>query len=117
MSTKSKHGKASMTLWKVIESFDQMTLVEVTLVTGRTHQIRVHFSDGGHPLVGDKTYGGVGRTKGIVDLYLKQAIQKLPALLLHAEFLSFDHPISRKRLSFSSPLPTYFENILKFLHE
>lgn len=117
MSTKSRHGKSALTFWKVLESFEQMSLIEAILATGRTHQIRVHFSDAGHPVVGDSTYGGVRRIKGIVDLSLRRVIQKLPALLLHAQSLSFRHPTLGKTLSFQVPLPSYFQDMLKILRD
>jgi len=117
MSTKSRHGKPALTRWKIIQSFDQMTLVEAILATGRTHQIRVHFSAAGHPVVGDPTYGGTRRIQGIVNLHLKRAVQKLPALLLHAAYLSFTHPVSGKKLSYESPLPERFQTVLAILNE
>ncbi len=115
MSTRSKHGKAALTSWKVKEFFDQLTWVEAVLATGRTHQIRVHFSNAGHPVVGDSTYGGTKRALNIVDVELRREIQKLPALLLHAGYLSFRHPKTGEELSFHVPLPDYFIHILNIL--
>jgi len=117
MSVHSRKGKAALTYWEVVQSYEQMSLVRATLATGRTHQIRVHFSNAGHPVVGDSTYGGVKRMKGIVSLDLRRALQKLPALLLHAEHLSFTHPTTGKKMSFEVPLPDYFQRILKLLDE
>ncbi len=117
MSTKSKRGKPALTLWKVVESFDQMSFVDAILATGRTHQIRVHFSDAGHPVVGDPKYGGTNRAKTIVDIKLKQAVSSIRALLLHSESLLMIHPKTGKEMRFEAPLPDYFLNILRLLHE
>ncbi len=117
MSTKSKRGKPALTLWKMVESFDQMSFIDAILATGRTHQIRVHFSDAGHPVVGDPKYGGTNRAKTIVDVKLKQAVSSLPALLLHSESLLMIHPKTGKEMKFEAPLPDYFLNILRLLHE
>lgn len=117
MSTKSKHGKSALTLWKIVESFDQISLIDAILGTGRTHQIRVHFSDAGHPVVGDSKYGGLGRVKNIVDPKLKSEVSKLPYLLLHSESLSVIHPRTAEVMKFNTPLPDYFQKILKVLRE
>lgn len=117
MSTKSKRGKPALTFWKVLESFDQMSFVDAVLATGRTHQIRVHFSDAGHPVVGDPKYGGTNRAKNIVNPELKKAVMKLPFLLLHSESLSFIHPRTGEAMKFDAPLPDYFKKILDILHE
>jgi len=117
MSTHTKRGKSALTLWDVVAAYDQMSLMKISLETGRTHQIRVHFSDAGHPVVGDMTYGGKTRAKHVIDPKLKQAIEKLPALLLHAHTLTFEHPTTQKKISFEAPLPDYFQEILRILHE
>lgn len=117
MSSKSRRGKEAMTLWKVLKEYDQMSLIQAKLKTGRTHQIRVHFSEAGYPVVGDATYGHKNRIKNMIDIKLRHMIEKLPAMLLHAETLAFDHPKTGKKLSFETPLPAYFENILKVLNE
>ena len=115
MSTRSKKGKSALTSWKVLEGFDQMTFIEASLATGRTHQIRVHFSHAGHPVVGDKLYGGAKRLSGIVDMNVRRTIQPLSALLLHAAQLQFQHPVTKETLLFEVPLPNYFKEILNLL--
>ncbi len=117
MSTKSKRGKPALTIWEVLESFDQMSLVRAKLETGRTHQIRVHFSDFGNPVVGDSVYGGKVRVKNIIDPKLKLEVEKLHALLLHAEKLTFIHPGTQQPMAFEAPMPDYFKHILEMLHE
>lgn len=96
-------GKQAITHYKVIERFNNYTLVEFVLETGRTHQIRVHCKFIGHPIVGDKTYG-----------FAKQKFN-LNGQLLHACKLELNQPTSHKRMSFVAPMPQYFTNIIKKL--
>ena len=97
-------GKQSITSYKLIKEYEKETLVLVSLKTGRMHQIRVHFSSIGHPIVGDKKYG----KKNMENNLLKRHF-------LHANRLKFKHPIEEKILSFSSHLPNdlsrYLENL------
>jgi 23S rRNA pseudouridine1911/1915/1917 synthase len=100
MSTRVKRGRAAVTTWKVIERFSNVSLIEVSLRTGRTHQIRVHFASIGHPVLGDRTYGrkieieGRGKTNVF-----------FPRQMLHAELLGFAHPVTGEYLEFSAPVP------------
>ncbi|MDI6728635.1 MAG: RluA family pseudouridine synthase, partial [Thermodesulfovibrionales bacterium] len=87
MSTRTKKGKEAVTRWKVIERFGAATLIEAKLGTGRTHQIRVHFSAIGHPVLGDKTYG----KKTTIEINRKKIV--FPRQMLHAETLGFIHPV------------------------
>jgi len=100
MSTQVKRGKEAVTRWKVVRRFGQATLMEAKLGTGRTHQIRVHFSSIGHPVLGDVTYG----KKVEVEIKSKQKIT-FPRQMLHAEMLGFTHPATGEYLEFSSPVP------------
>jgi len=95
-------GKAARTEYKVVEAFELpvCSLVECTLETGRTHQIRVHLSAIGHPVVGDGTYGGA-----------RDQIP-LPRPFLHAGTLGFDHPVTGERLRFVEPLPSELAEVL-----
>ena len=99
MSTKTKRGKEAITSWKVLKRFRSATLIEVYLGTGRTHQIRVHFSSIGHPVLGDRVYGK--KTYLILD----STKIGFPRQMLHADVLGFYHPITKTYLEFSSPLP------------
>lgn len=99
MSTRIKRGKEAVTRWKVIQRFRVSTLIEARLGTGRTHQIRVHFSAIGHPVLGDKTYG----KKTQIEINGKRVI--FPRQMLHAQMLGFNHPFSGQYLEFSSPVP------------
>ena len=96
-------GKNAITYYKVLERFDDYTLVQFNLKTGRTHQIRVHSKYIGHPIVGDKTYG-----------FAHQKFN-LDGQLLHAEELEFVHPRTGKLVKFRADLPDYFQKILKIL--
>lgn len=96
-------GKSAITYYKVLERFNDYTLVQFNLKTGRTHQIRVHSKYIGHPIVGDKTYG-----------FAHQKFN-LDGQLLHAEELEFVHPRTGKLVKFRADLPDYFQKILKIL--
>lgn len=99
----TKSGRIAITDYKVLDRFEGYSLVQFSLKTGRTHQIRVHAKYLGHPIVGDKEYG-----------YKNQKF-KLDGQLLHAGKLSFIHPSTDKKVTFTAQLPNYFENILKKL--
>jgi len=95
-----QNGKKAVTHYKVIERFENYTLVECNLETGRTHQIRVHMAKIGHPLVGDLIYG-----------FKKQRFN-LKGQVLHAKRLGFIHPSTNEYIEFVSPLPDYFEKLI-----
>ena len=99
----SKKGKEAITHIKVLERFDGFTLLEVNIETGRTHQIRVHLSQIGYPIVGDFVYSN-GRNPFGVE-----------GQMLHSAKLEFVHPISGKKMNLEAPLPEYFEKVLKVL--
>lgn len=105
MSTKSKRGKDALTLWKVRERFGVATLLEVEIKTGRTHQIRVHLSDRGYPVVGDPVYGNAAKINTVKDSLLKAKIKDFNRQALHAAQLSFIHPIKGERVVFTSDMP------------
>ena len=96
-------GRQAITDYKVIKRYKEHTLCEFSLKTGRTHQIRVHAKHIGHPVVGDKEYG-----------YKNQKF-KLEGQLLHAYKLEFVHPTTGETVSFTAPLPDYFEKVIKSL--
>jgi 23S rRNA pseudouridine1911/1915/1917 synthase len=102
-------GKHAVTHYKVLEDLGYISLIECKLETGRTHQIRVHFSHIRHPLFNDEEYGGNQILKGTTftkyQQFIKNCFRILPRQALHAKSLSFDHPVTGKRLSFDSDLP------------
>jgi len=110
-------GKPAVTHYKVLERFGYVTLVECKLETGRTHQIRVHFKYIGHPLFGDKVYGGDEILRGTVYTRYKQFVQNcfdvLPRQALHARTLAFIHPTTGVRMQFASELPPDLTDVLQ----
>ena len=108
------HGRNALSLWKVKKRFEKFTLLAVEIKTGRTHQIRVHLAYLNHPIVGDETYNA-GRDKTVFDLKIRKAIQDLGRFFLHAEKLSFTHPVSGERMNFTAPLPDELTEFLELL--
>jgi len=102
MKSVAKGGKRAVTAYEVISEGEESSLLQLQLMTGRMHQIRVHMSESGHPLLGDTLYGG-GRMHGTL---------KIDRQMLHACELSFEHPVSRQKMLFSAPLPTDFIQVL-----
>jgi 23S rRNA pseudouridine1911/1915/1917 synthase len=102
-------GKSAITHYRVLENLGYISLVECKLETGRTHQIRVHFSHARHPLFNDGEYGGDQILKGTTftkyQQFIRNCFKILPRQALHAKSLAFDHPVTGKRLSFDSILP------------
>ncbi len=111
MSTVVKKGKEAVTRWRVLERFRDATLIEVRLGTGRTHQIRVHFSSIGHPVLGDRTYGKK------TELVIKRERLIFPRQMLHAQSLGFKHPITGEYLEFSSPVPEDMKRMIDLLSQ
>ena len=103
MAINHKNGKSAVTHFKVLERFGKYTYVQCELETGRTHQIRVHMASIGHPLLGDEVYGSA-----------KQPY-KTSGQVLHAKVFGFVHPTTGEYMEFETPLPDYFEDLLKKL--
>jgi 23S rRNA pseudouridine1911/1915/1917 synthase len=98
-------GRPALTRVQLVERYRAHCLITAELETGRTHQIRVHLSSIGHPLVGDRRYGARGRLPARPSMELLDAIRGFHRQALHAAELEFAHPISGEPLSFASPLP------------
>jgi 23S rRNA pseudouridine1911/1915/1917 synthase len=109
-------GKPAITHYKIIEEFGYTSLIECELETGRTHQIRVHFSSIRHPLFNDEEYGGDRILKGTTfskyQQFIKNCFKILPRQALHAKSLAFDHPATGKRLFFDSELPEDMQQVI-----
>jgi 23S rRNA pseudouridine1911/1915/1917 synthase len=111
------YGKQAITHYKVLARFNYVTLVELRLETGRTHQIRVHMKHLGHPLFNDATYGGDRIVKGTVFTKYKQFVDNcfkvLPRHALHAKELGFVHPGTKKWIQFDSELPKEMTEVIE----
>ncbi len=99
----TKNGKEAITHFKVLKRYEKYTLLQVNIETGRTHQIRVHLSQIGYPIVGDQVYSN-GKNEW-----------NIKGQCLHAKSLEFTHPSSGKKMYLEAKLPEYFENILEDL--
>jgi 23S rRNA pseudouridine1911/1915/1917 synthase len=115
MSGKAKHGKRAVTHWRVVGRYRGISLIRLMLETGRTHQIRVHLSEAGFPLVGDEVYGGSGRLTSIPDTVLRKLIKDLGRQALHAKTLGFIHPSSGEYMEFDTELPADMAKIVDYL--
>lgn len=109
ISTRARRARAAVTRVTWAKALPGLTLIRVAIATGRTHQIRVHLSATGHPIVGDALYGGVHK-RVAHDI---RAVLRLTRPFLHAERLAFTHPTSGERLSFESPLPADLLSVLE----
>ena len=99
----AKDGKNAVTHIKVLKRYDKYTLLEINIETGRTHQIRVHLSHIGYPIIGDYTYSNGKNEFGV------------EGQCLHAKSLEFKHPITKKEMKLEAPLPKYFQDIINKL--
>jgi 23S rRNA pseudouridine1911/1915/1917 synthase len=119
-TSRGAHARRAVTAWRTVEAFPGgaagAALVEVTLHTGRTHQIRVHLSEAGHPLLGDATYGGTRREARLAPgSPVRRAAEAIGRQALHAARLAFDHPRSGRRMTVEAPLPADFRRALAVL--
>lgn len=103
MAVVTSGGKDAVTHYRVLKRFEQYTYVECELETGRTHQIRVHMANIGHPLLGDEVYGSA------------KCPYKLQGQTLHAKILGFEHPVTGTYIETDAPLPAYFQHLLEIL--
>ena len=103
MAINAKNGKEAVTHYRVLKRFAGYTYIECVLETGRTHQIRVHMSSIGHPLLGDEVYSN------------RKSPFKLQGQTLHAKILGFKHPSTGEYVEADAPLPEYFQHLLDIL--
>jgi len=121
MMARKKNGKEAVTSYTVVEHFQGYALVGAIPRTGRTHQIRVHLREIGLPILGDPLYGN-GEPfflSGVKSNYRKEGEEKplLNRTALHAAKLTFDHPLSAKRMIWEAPLPKDMKTVLKYLRK
>jgi 23S rRNA pseudouridine1911/1915/1917 synthase len=107
MSTVSNRHKPAITRWQTLKTFKGASLVEAVLSTGRTHQIRVHFSAVGHPVLGDRTYG--------LKTFIDHGKIPVPRQMLHAALLGFVHPVTGGYIEFKSRPPEDMEHVCSLL--
>lgn len=103
MAVNEKNGKPAVTHYRVLQQFQGFSYIECELETGRTHQIRVHMTSIGHPLLGDEVYGR------------RTCKWKLQGQCLHAMTIGFFHPVKKEYMEFEAPLPDYFTHLLQIL--
>ena len=103
MAVNEKNGKPAVTHYRVLQQFQGFSYIECELETGRTHQIRVHMTSIGHPLLGDEVYGR------------RTCKYKLQGQCLHAMTIGFVHPVKGEYMEFTAPLPDYFIHLLQIL--
>jgi 23S rRNA pseudouridine1911/1915/1917 synthase len=121
MSTTTRKGRSAETSWRVREKFKAITLLELTLKTGRTHQIRVHCTALGHPIVGDQVYRSRKWLKDIDRLFSGESssmvarLKAVPRQMLHAWRLRLTHPDTGEIMTFESPIPTDMETVIEKL--
>ncbi len=109
MSTRTRQGKKAVTRWKVLRRLKNASLIQATLGTGRTHQIRVHFASIGHPVLGDRAYG----RKTSIELGGRKI--PVPRQMLHAKTLGFIHPVTEQPMEFETHLPPDMAEMLEKL--
>ena len=111
LTSPTAHAKRAVTHYEVLRRYGSITYLKLVLETGRTHQIRVHMSHTGHPLLGDTVYGG-GKSR-----FEREHARLLSGQVLHAKKLSFIHPITNERVSFECPLPAEMVDLIRILDE
>ena len=104
MSTRSRRSRSTETRWKIKEAFPGLTLLEIDLKTGRTHQVRVHCAAIGHPVAGDATYGGKKILRGLAPGPIQDTIKGIRRQMLHAWQLTLLHPRTGELMHFESPI-------------
>ena len=111
-------GKSAVTNYKTLEIFNgAITLIECRLETGRTHQIRVHMSNHGNALVGDKVYVKNKKDSIFLPDDVKKYVNTFPRQALHAKSLGFEHPRTHEKMFFDSPIPNELQELWQILQK
>ena len=117
MSSRVTSGRKAITHWDIEQQWSQITLLRLTLETGRTHQIRVHLSDYGHPVVGDPQYGGRRRANTLADPAVRAAVKACRRQMLHSSLLGITHPKTGQWMEFTGALPEDMQHLIALLNE
>lgn len=115
MSTRTKKGRSAVTCFRVTGRYRDSSLIEVSIQTGRTHQIRVHLASLHHPIVGDTVYGGGKRFSSRRNDVLEKGCSALARPFLHASLLGFEHPATHCYQEYVAPLPQPLTDLLSLL--
>lgn len=115
MSTRTNRGRSAFTQWLVKRRYTSFSLLDVSIKTGRTHQIRVHLSSIYHPIVGDSVYGSRKRLAQIPNLAVRAGCNALKRPFLHARRLGFNHPSTGVYHEFEAPLPAELQDLLTII--
>jgi len=115
ISSVTTRGRAATTLYRVEKTGGGLSALTCTLLSGRTHQIRVHCAESGWPLVADETYGGVRPLLRLSDATLRETCRALGRPALHARHLAFAHPSTGQVMSFDAPIPADLQSILELM--
>lgn len=110
-ATGEDEGRRSISLVQVVRTFAEYSLLDVTIKTGRTHQIRVHMAHEGHPIVGDEKYGDFARNKALAKGVGSGGL-RFGRMFLHARYLRFEHPATHETIELSAPLPPECEALI-----
>jgi len=118
MSTNSRKPKEARTVWHVKERYDGLSLLEISILTGRTHQIRVHCHAIHHPIVGDPVYGIRSANNRIKQLPVNGSLlQAVSRQMLHSWRLTFDHPYTKEKMTFEASLPEDMQTLITALRQ
>jgi 23S rRNA pseudouridine1911/1915/1917 synthase len=111
MSVRPDRGKEAITQFEILKKLRSATLAKIRIITGRTHQIRVHFSSRGHAVLGDKTYGNK------TELVIGDKTIRFPRQMLHAFSIKLEHPVTSIPMEFTAPMPEDMETAVKELYD
>ena len=122
MAVRKEKGKIAITNYKTLKVFynsnlPKISLIECQLETGRTHQIRVHMSFKGNPILGDKSYGKLKKKFRKIESNVEKKIKNFNRQALHAKSLGFIHPVTKKEVFFEAKRPNDFEALIKNLEK
>ena len=115
MTSRSGQGRRAVTHWEVLAEWEEFSLLRLRLETGRTHQIRVHLSDAGHPVAGDPVYGGRRRAGSVGDTRLRTYVKGLGRQMLHAAVLGIRHPETGEYMEFTCDMPDDMKSFVAVL--